>query len=215
MLGLFNQEKLFPLRYCPLQIEFEFDNSQADAVVLENEEGFSNGYNWYISNIQCECDFLTLDNSLDNEYASHFFSGKSFPINFNTWNHTNQSIGNDKNFSAHITRAVIHLSPFISLVGLHTSKLTIFTIRTIRHPSIVKCLLLMSIHIKFKSAVNPSPDTRSLRRQKATCNLRKRLVELLRCFPHGIVVESISLDLILKRFQVLVLHDCRLRQATY
>ena len=65
---------------------------------------------------QCKCDLLTLVNSLDNEYASHLLSGKSLPINFTTWNHTNQSTGNDKNFSAHITRAVTRLkNTFITL----------------------------------------------------------------------------------------------------
>ena len=52
---------------------------------------------------------LELDSSLSSEYASHLLSGKSLPINFNTWNHTNQSTGLDKNFSAHITRAVTRL----------------------------------------------------------------------------------------------------------
>ena len=36
-------------------------------------------------------------------------SGKSLPINFNTWNHTNQSTGLGKIFNAHITRAVTRL----------------------------------------------------------------------------------------------------------
>ena len=107
MLGLFNQEKLLPLRYCPLQIELELINYQADAVTLENAEGFINGANRDISGIQCKCDLLTLDNPLDNEYVSHLLSGKSLPINFNTWNHTNQPIGNDNIFSAHVTRAVL------------------------------------------------------------------------------------------------------------
>ena len=57
-----------------------------------------------------------LDSSVSNEYASHLLSGKSLPINFNTWNHTNQSTGLDKNFSAHITRAVTRLKGiFITL----------------------------------------------------------------------------------------------------
>ena len=60
---------------------------------------------WTISDIQCKCDLLTLDNSLDNKYASHLLSGKSLPINFAIWSHTNQSTGNDKNFSANIHRA--------------------------------------------------------------------------------------------------------------
>ena len=106
MLGLFNQDKLLPLRYCPIQIELKLVNSQTGAVSLEVAEGFSNGVNWDISDIQCKCDLLTLGNSLDNEYTSHLIAGRSLPINFNTWNHTNQSTGVDKNFSAHITLAV-------------------------------------------------------------------------------------------------------------
>ena len=116
MLGLLNQEKLIPLRYCPIQIELELVNQQADAVTTETAEGFSNGVNWNISDIQCKCDLLELDSSLQNEYASHLLSGKSLPINFNTWNHTNQSTGLDKNFSVHITGAVTRLeSIFITL----------------------------------------------------------------------------------------------------
>ena len=108
MLGIFNQEKVTPLRYCPIQIELELVNQHADAVTTETSNGFQNGTNWDISDIQCKCDLLELDSSLSNEYASHLLSGKSLPISFNTWNHTNQSTGND-NFSAHITRAVTRL----------------------------------------------------------------------------------------------------------
>ena len=86
-----------------------YANQQADAVTTEVAEGFTNGVNWDISDIQCKCDLLELDSSLQNEYASHLLSGKSLPINFNTWGHTNQSTGLDKNFSAHITRAVTRL----------------------------------------------------------------------------------------------------------
>ena len=110
MLGYSNQEKLTPLRYCPIQIELELVNSQAGAVSLEVADGFSNGANWDSSDIQCKSDLLALDSSLSNEYASHLLSSKSLPINFNTWNHTNHSTGLDKNFSAHITRAVTRLT---------------------------------------------------------------------------------------------------------
>ena len=112
--GRFNQDKSLPLRYWPIQIEPELVNSQADARSLEVAEGFSNGANCDISDIQCKYDLLTLGNSLDNGHASHLLSGKSLPINFNTC--TNQSTGNDKSFSAHVTRAVIRLkSIFITL----------------------------------------------------------------------------------------------------
>ena len=79
-------------------------------LLLLKPYGFSTGVNWDISDIQCKCDLLELDSSLSNEYASHLLSGKSLPINFNTWNHTNQSTGNDNNFSAHISRAVTRLT---------------------------------------------------------------------------------------------------------
>ena len=103
-------------------------NSQADVVSLEVAEGFSNGSNWDISGTQCKCDLLTLDNSLDNEYASHLLSGRSLPINFNTWNHTNQPTGNNKNSWAHITRAVTRLKDIFitSPMEWHTNKQTTF-----------------------------------------------------------------------------------------
>ena len=79
--ALFNQEQLIPLRCCPIQIELDLVNSPAGAVSFEVAAGFSNRSAWDISDIQCKCDLLTLDNGLDNEYASHLLSGKSLPIN--------------------------------------------------------------------------------------------------------------------------------------
>ena len=95
---------MIPLRYCPIQIELELVNQQAGAVTPGVANGFSTGANWDNSDIQCKCDLLELDSSLSNEYASHLLSGKSLPINFNTWNHTNQSTG------------LIRISVLISLV---------------------------------------------------------------------------------------------------
>ena len=57
MLGLFNQDKLLPLRCCPIQIQLELVNSQADAVTTESWEGHQNCVNWNISDIQCKCDY--------------------------------------------------------------------------------------------------------------------------------------------------------------
>ena len=91
--GLFNQDKLLPLRYCPIQIELEFVNSFTGAIIIRDANGSAL---WNVSDIQCKCDLLTLDNTLDNEYASHSLSCKSLLINFATWSHTNQSTGNDK-----------------------------------------------------------------------------------------------------------------------
>ena len=107
MAGIFNQDKLIPLRDCPIQIELEVVNSGSDAVFVDMvTAGEIYTSNWDITDVQCKCDLLTLDNSLENEYASHLLSGKTLPFNFSTWNHTNQSTGNDKNFSAHINRSL-------------------------------------------------------------------------------------------------------------
>ena len=67
--------------------------------------------------MQCKCDLLTLDNTLDNEYASHLLSGKSLPINFATWSHTDQSTGNDENLSANIHRALSRLKSVFVVVN--------------------------------------------------------------------------------------------------
>jgi hypothetical protein len=113
MLGLFNQEKLIPIRYLPLQIELELVSHGADAVYNPN---LDNSSNWSISDCQVKCDLLTLDNALDNEYAALLLSGKSLPINFSSWNHTVQQTGGDKNFSVNISRALTRLkSVFITL----------------------------------------------------------------------------------------------------
>ena len=39
MLGMFNQEKLIPLRYCPVQIELELVNNVTGPVFVRNSCG--------------------------------------------------------------------------------------------------------------------------------------------------------------------------------
>eukprot|EP00972_Heterocapsa_arctica_P061791 9110946-Heterocapsa_arctica.AAC.1 len=95
MLGLFNQEKLLPLRYLPLQIELELVSDATEALAIHDVYGSK----WSISDAQIKCDLLTLDSSLDNEYTSLLLSGRSLPINFSFWSHTSQQVGGDKDLS--------------------------------------------------------------------------------------------------------------------
>ena len=130
MLGILEQEKLIPLRYCPIQIELELVNNLLDAVVMRN--AYASG-SWTISDIQCKCDLLTLGHSLDNEYASHLLSGKPLPINFATWSHTHQSTGNDKKnpvltFIVHYLVLDLYLSLLIILILCNIRKRIILTI---------------------------------------------------------------------------------------
>ena len=79
MLGAMAREKLFPLRYCPLQVELELVSSAEDCMFVGVQNGLTSLSNRGISDIQCKMDLLTLDSSLQNEYAGHLLSGKSLP----------------------------------------------------------------------------------------------------------------------------------------
>ena len=121
MLGILDQDKLIPLRYVPLQFEFELVSNNSDCVYFGPIKNDVCNANWGISNIQCKMDLLTLGSSLQNEYASHLLSGKSLPIDCSTYNHSSQSTNGDKDFSAHIHRAIIRLKPvYITLFNSWT-----------------------------------------------------------------------------------------------
>ena len=196
MLGRSNQEKLTPPRYFPIQIELELVNSPADAVSIEVADSFSNGANWDISDIQCKCDLLELGSSLSNEYASHLLSSKSLPINFNTWNHTNQSAGLDKNFSAHITRAVTRLKS-IFITPHRPDGAAYKQANDFYHPSSTNGQLTPSNEHPYQVQIgsNSSPNILSILCQKVVANLRKLQDELSKCILHGTVPASTSLDL--------------------
>ena len=109
MLGILAQEKLIPLRYAPLQFEFELVSDSADCMFVGPNKNVNCNANWSLSDIQCKMDLLTLDSSLQNEYASHLLSGKTLPINFSSFNHSSQSTNSDKDFSANIHRSLTRL----------------------------------------------------------------------------------------------------------
>ena len=117
MLGILAQEKQVPLRYCPLTIELGLVSNSVDCVYEGPVRQEVCNSNCGISDIQCKMDLLTIDSSLQNEYTSHLLSGRSLPINFSSYNHTNQSTHGDKGFSANIHRALTLLKPvFVTLL---------------------------------------------------------------------------------------------------
>ena len=195
------KKNLIPLRYCPIQIEFELVNSQADAVTTEPAEGFQNGANWNISDIRCKCDLLELDPSLSHEYASHLLSGKSLPINFNTWNHTNQSTGLDKDFSAHITRAVARLKSIF--ITLHKpDNVTYKQVNDFYHPCTTNGQLNIanehSYQVQIGSILIPEYPVNSL--AESYSQLKKLLGDLSKCILHCIALVSILSALISRKF---------------
>ena len=110
--GLLNQPKMLPLKYMPLTIELELVNDANDVVITPGVDAIFTTANtsndWQIENVQLKCDICHLDNSLQNNYDSHLLSGKSLPINFNTYVTQSQAItGQDVGVS--LNRAITRL----------------------------------------------------------------------------------------------------------
>ena len=91
--GLLNQDKFLPIRYCPITIELELVNQFEDSVVKTNSAGLGStgeymdhvSTTWQMENVTVKADVVTLDNSLDNEYAQHLLEGKSLPISYSSY----------------------------------------------------------------------------------------------------------------------------------
>ena len=116
-LGLFRQEKFLPVRYAPIQLEFEVVNAATDAVYpATNSSGqttFSEAF--VIQDVQLKCDLVDLDNTLDNEYTQYLMTGKSLPIHYTAITHSSQIFTNMKN-DVHVSRSLTRLkSVFVSL----------------------------------------------------------------------------------------------------
>jgi hypothetical protein len=124
--GLFSQTKYIPLRYCPLILEFEVVNDPSEPVMYPDtyvstdptiftQANCSN--EWTISQVQVKCDLVTLDSGLENEYTAHLLSGKSLPINYDTYISQMQTI-TDYVYSCNITRSLTRLkSVFLTFNG--------------------------------------------------------------------------------------------------
>ena len=110
--GILNQPKMLPLKYMPLTIEMELVNDANDPIVTPGADAVFTTANtsntWQLENVQIKCDICNLDNSLQNNYDSHLLSGKSLPINFNTYITQSQAIvGQDIGVS--LNRAITRL----------------------------------------------------------------------------------------------------------
>ena len=128
--GLFNQPKMLPIRYMPITIELELVSNNTEPVVSDEQSDFttttSSGVlpntstSWQLQNVQVKCDTVTLDNQLDNSYSEHLLSGRSLPINYQTYVSQKQSTLSGTNgqqqVRLNVTRALSRLkNVFITL----------------------------------------------------------------------------------------------------
>ena len=129
--GLFEQNKMLPLRYMPITIELELVSAPDEPILslykdpnsgIQNPlvDGFTGSLTpeyiqWEIDNVEAKCDMLTLDNALDNSFAEHLLGGGSLPINYNTFISQMQTVAGSK-LGVNVSRAVTRLkSIFVSL----------------------------------------------------------------------------------------------------
>ena len=77
---------------------------------------------WYIDNVQLKCDLCTLDSALDNSYAEHMLSGKSLPINYNTYINQTQNITGQVDIAINVSRAISRLKSVFINFSKKTSK---------------------------------------------------------------------------------------------
>ena len=175
-----------------------------------------------ISDIQCKCDLLTLDNPRDNKHASHLLDGKSLPINFATWSHTDQSTGADKHLSANTHRALSRLKPIF--VTLSTAVSVAYKeANNVFHPVAVKLndgydvQDERSFRIQTGSKIMPEYPMSGV--TESLYQLRKTVGHPLHIYIYiymvaGIVPIDISLALTWKRCQELASLVYRRRQVT-
>jgi hypothetical protein len=133
LLGILNQSKFLPIRYCPMTIELELVNNMSDPIIdpILDIRGINQVWTndncsilWQITNVQAKMDVCTLDNTLDIEYAQHVLSGKVLPINFNTYITQLQSVLTS-DIAVNVSRALTRLkSVFITFDGTHTGAST-------------------------------------------------------------------------------------------
>ena len=122
--GLFNQPKYIPLKYCGgITIELELVSDATEPIISFANTEFTTtntSYKWYVENVQCKCDLLTLDNQLENSYAEHLLSGKTLPVNLNTYVSMNQSV-NGRSIRVNVNRSFTRLkSVFVSFTKENT-----------------------------------------------------------------------------------------------
>jgi hypothetical protein len=83
--GILQQAKYIPLRYCPIEMESESNDTDEPIVNgIDNPFDATNTSNfWRLENCMIKADLCTLDNALNNNYVAHLLSGKSRNIIYN------------------------------------------------------------------------------------------------------------------------------------
>ena len=108
--GILQQDKCLPLRYCGLQVEFELVDNIADVMIESNAlpSGVTGqSTSWHVQDVFITADLLTLDSSLEAEFANHLMKGKSMNLCYTSW-YTSQHVVT-QGFQIALTRALTRI----------------------------------------------------------------------------------------------------------
>lgn len=101
--GIFTQNKMIPLRLCPITIELELVNDATDPIVSHlagGTDGFT-GENtsllWQIENVQAKADVVDLDKGFENQFVQHLLDGNTLSIPMDQYISQTQSLLNGEN----------------------------------------------------------------------------------------------------------------------
>lgn len=97
MCGILNQSNYIPLRYLPLELEFELTNNKDEPLLGSGD--------YVIQDIQLHADLLTLDSSIDNEFSDHILSGKPLSLHLNSFYHSYSVLQQAENQQISLNRA--------------------------------------------------------------------------------------------------------------
>ncbi len=115
--GLLTQNKLVPLRYGNLTLEFELVSAMDDVIYKVGSPGATaenTSETWRIEDVQVKASVCTLDNSLENQIAQHLNNGQPLPINFHTFITAKHTLTSASGL-IQVNRSLSHLSAvFIS-----------------------------------------------------------------------------------------------------
>jgi hypothetical protein len=117
--GIFQSEKFWPLRFAPITVEFELAPDIVAACSYDHEVTMHNAGvafdaearyrpTWQLEDPRINCDLLTLDTELQNQYAQLMLSGKALTLHVNLIVTHSQSIVGE-NPVVSITRAASRL----------------------------------------------------------------------------------------------------------
>ena len=101
--GLMHSKKWIPLWAVAGGIELYLTLASQEACMISGANGTTNSMQYSLSDMRLECDMLTIDPALDEQYVTSLREGGGLKLHFKTWNVNQQYLSAGNGGSADIT----------------------------------------------------------------------------------------------------------------